>query len=706
MALSFRKKNMDAAATSVVMRDPDVCPCCQKRTGESFRWIISEDEWVCLMCHHDPSGGAKRVNVSAKLTRGSSEGRQILVRLGGVLCVVLALLVGSVYLFYKPKPLQPPPPLGQSLLDKDGKPLPRRTRGLAIGEPKPGENGTGGQTDGKGKDPGNPATTSTAAAVGSKQRERMAAMVTALIAEVPKVKAKADEAKKEQQLNTVSYLIEKAQDMAEWLGLKNKQAGGTAGPSLNPNDKTKAKLIAAKDSVLKMAGLVIDKTDKDGTKTVNMLGKLGAVSTTFADVADKLVKLGPSTSKGGGGGVGGGAGMVTGKAPQLKLEGDILEAQGRSGYDAMELMVREADAEEKARKAGKSPLTVRVEVDPKSRPVDFGTTTQSVPGIPANGPKKGAQTHARAEKKLNDTTIRLNPLDGKVGGRQTKLNDTTIRLNDTTIRLKALDVGVKTGASGADLLFAKLDEPKLKLNDTTIRLNDTTIRLNSTDIRLKSESADAKAVAVKAPSAGELAAARAISEAPAAVAAAVHKAAAGAVHRFAICSEAPVRRDKSVLRTHSLPASYLAALGVRERSSAGGAKAPRIQDVPVLILSLRGELLFSPRSTVLGRDAEIGMHEVAAVLLSRARMPVLVRGCANGPGDDAADASLSAARAEAVRKWLVAFGCIAENKIFATGSGTGDSPAPGRRPRGAAASPDSAKDRVTICIPLPPEGTF
>jgi outer membrane protein OmpA-like peptidoglycan-associated protein len=166
--------------------------------------------------------------------------------------------------------------------------------------------------------------------------------------------------------------------------------------------------------------------------------------------------------------------------------------------------------------------------------------------------------------------------------------------------------------------------------------------------------------------------------------------------------EPAVLRKKTVLRSQAAPAEFLGALGIRPRNTDGRkGSAPRVAELPVLVLTIRSDRLFRWDSAELRKGAELALREVASVLICRANHPVIVRGCGDGSGDSGEDAVLAVQRAEAVRNWLVAYGCIPAKNTSVTASVPEEPAASGKKPKGTAAESNAGKERnVTIVLPL------
>ncbi len=95
-----------------------------------------------------------------------------------------------------------------------------------------------------------------------------------------------------------------------------------------------------------------------------------------------------------------------------------------------------------------------------------------------------------------------------------------------------------------------------------------------------------------------------------------------------------------------------AANPAADRSSS--AAAAQLDQMLVVMLNMRGDLLFDFKSAALGLEAEAQLSEVASILARYPDAPVLVRGFTDSKGTPEANRAISKKRAEAVRAWLVA----------------------------------------------------
>ncbi len=544
----------------------------------------------------------------------------------------------------------------------------------------------------------------------------------AIISQLPTGERKPDAEQEVRGKSAIAKLVAKAEEIRDSLAGKS-GPDAQSGPVLKPKQNVKEKLLSAKESVLKFASAVIDKKDTDGTKTVSALGKLGAVSTVLADVTAKLVPLGPQApeEKKPDEGFGNGNKATTSAAGPPKLETDILETQGRAGYDAFDAMVREAAA---AEAGGKASLTVKTALDPNGKKMDPGIAadaklkalvmgaTKFAPGPKGLGapqqavtpggkqglanakpptlgsvlagvkdiPEKQAKLNS-TEIKLHDTTIRLNNVDGSGGGKEDakggasgqapKFNDTAIRLHDTAITLHSTAVQLKKSAGKLNDLIFGLQGAAASVRDSTLGANVAVLKMHSLVVSLGAQSASEDAESFSE---------RAISDS----------------------DEPTILRKKTVLRSQNAPPEFLGALGIRPRTADGKKNtAPRISELPAIVLTMRTDRLFRWDSAEIRRGAELPLREVAAVLICRSSLPVIVRGSGDDSGDPAADAALAMQRAEAVRNWLVAYGCIPAKNTSVSTSVPEEPVASGKKSKGGAPATNGGKDRnVEIVLPL------
>ena len=554
------------------------------------------------------------------------------------------------------------------------------------------------------------------------KNERMAAKVDAIISELPVGPKKQDPTEEVQGKSAIAKLVAKAEEIRDSLAGKSGQ-DAQGGPALKPKQNVKEKLLSAKESVLKFASAVIDKKDADGSKTVSALGKLGAISTVLADVTAKLVPLGPTRAdeKKPDESFGNGNKATTSASATPKLEADILETQGKAGYDVFDAMLKEAAA---AEAGAKGSLTVKTALDPNGNkldpklPPDAGLkalvmgATKVAPGPKGAGAVQQAVGPGGKTGLVNGKPPTLGSAFAGVKdtpARQTKLNSNEIRLNDTTIRLNSLDA--PTG--GKVLAKDGMPVPQQKLNDTTIRLHDTAIKLHGASVQMKKNAtklndltmALRKASATtKGSSLGAGVAAMSLHTLVTSLGAQSASEDAESFSDRAVSEpdEPAVLRKKTVLRSQAAPAEFLGALGIRPRSTDGRkGSAPRVAELPVLVLTIRSDRLFRWDSAELRKGAELALREVASVLICRANHPVIIRGCGDGSGDSGEDAALAVQRAEAVRNWLVAYGCIPAKNTSVTASVPEEPAASGKRPKGTATASNADKERnVTIVLPL------
>jgi outer membrane protein OmpA-like peptidoglycan-associated protein len=708
-----------------------VCPSCQKPTALNFMWHTSATERMCLVCHHRmETEKQKAVECSgARLVSGGNGRGTLFLKLGGMLAGGLAVLVGLLWLFYKPHPLVPPPlpPMTeeQKFAARAGKFRREAAKARLAAAEEAAANADPSKKDGKPGAKKRDPKSLTVSGVGdgtSGKTERVAPKVEALISQLPTGEKKSDPSEQIKGKSAIATLVAKAEEIRDSLAGKS-GSDAQAGPALKPKQDVKEKLLSAKDSVLKFASAVIDKKDTDGTKTVNALGKLGAVSTVLADVTAKLVPLGPGASeeKKPDENSGNGNKATTSATAPPKLEADILEAQGRAGYDAMDAMLKEAAA---AEAGAKGSLTVKTALDPNGNKLAPDLSPDArlkalvtgalkvAPGPKGTGPSQQAIAPGGKPGLTNAKPPTLGTAFAGLKtapAKQTQLNSTEIKLNDTTIRLNAL--GNPTGVKVLATTGMPLPEPKL--NDTAIRLHDTAITLHSTAVQLKKNAGKLNdlTVALRRAAAGTKDSTLGASVAAMSLHTLVVRLGAESASEDAESfseravtepDEPAVLRKKSVLKSPGAPPEFLATLGIRPRAADGkkGA-APRVSEIPVLVLTIRSDRIFRWDSAEIRTGATLALREVATVLICRANLPVIVRASGDGADDPAEDAAFGLQRADAVRNWLVAYGCIPARNT-SVGASVPEEPAPqGKKGRSAAPAPVAAKERsVTITIPL------
>jgi outer membrane protein OmpA-like peptidoglycan-associated protein/Zn ribbon nucleic-acid-binding protein len=354
----------------------EVCPACKKKAAPQFMWH-SEDGTTskCLECFHKEKNAqpAKRREVETTL-KSESKTAGYAMKAAGIFLSGIILVVAALCLFYKPAPMKAPVAKAEEAA-RDAAKLAKRAAKAATDKAKElassDDNKDGEKKDDK-KDDAAPAADADAAkktanaasnkiltAMGGKnkdgsEKERVAPTVQALTADMPKVQGQ--HIAQAPSSNVISQFVDKANEAANAL-----QSGPATAPGqLNPNAQTKAKVEQTKAVVMATASALIEKADADGTKSAAALAKLGSVSSAFAEVASQLAPPTPvEATKGGGGGVGG----ISGSAPTGgRLETDVLETQGKAGYDPMEAVRRELENDP----AAKSHM-IRVEGDPKAR---------------------------------------------------------------------------------------------------------------------------------------------------------------------------------------------------------------------------------------------------------------------------------------------------------------------------------------------------
>jgi outer membrane protein OmpA-like peptidoglycan-associated protein len=529
----------------------------------------------------------------------------------GCLLLGAGLVVGSICVFYKPHATT------VAKVDAgDGKIKPGK------GGKGGGKGGAGGGMEDGGKEGGDEAKDGdksddsadgadgkkkdgTTIAVDGKDGEKghMAPTVQAVIANV-KERVLTDKSV-EKAASGVSKLINEAQDVADSLKQKAAEGSGANGsgpggagvpgqPAINPTSKTKEEAVKTKDAAITVATAIIEKHDKDGTKTAELLGRIGQVSTTFADVATKMTEGVTPTGK-----PAGSAGSST--TGSQKLEGDVLAAQGRSGYDPEQAVEREL-AEEAGAQAKK---TIQMQEQAKSG------------GVPPNGlPGVTGAPGIRA-------------MAGVMGGgppiAQSGVGD------GQTVGDPASSGTLAPGANGAGGTVGTI------LQDSTVL---------------------------------------AIASLPAAFANAA-------------------RRNPVQLGPDGLPIVGAAATG--GTGSGDPASAGRLS---VVVLSMKGDLLFDFNSAALRPEASGQLQELAAELARRPDLPVLVRGYTDSKGTNEANLALSKKRAEAVRDWLIAKAGVKAQSLTVEGLGPSDPVAPNQNPDGSDNPSGREKNRrVTVTVP-------
>jgi outer membrane protein OmpA-like peptidoglycan-associated protein len=353
-----------------MVNDPvsfEECPVCHKPTAPSFMWGDGEDLRMCLVCHQKHTDDVKsgRSNAGTNLKSESKVGRAML-KICGFIFGSIALFVTGVCLFYKPQ-------TKKLIAEMTGKPLEAEK---ARAGAKPGGTGNVDKKDGKPEDPAtdNPDDKSEVAKAGEAKPGDPAADKKA--APGPGIATTSANGKKEKMAPTVQAVISqlpqntrKQKDVAVPSAVKNLMAGaekargevtggGSQGGFGKPNEQAKAKAEETKAAALAVASAIIDRNDPDGTKSAEALAKLGSVSTAFAEVATQLTPESAMAPKAGA------ASSTT--AGSTRLEADVLEAQGKAGYDPLEAVRRETDDEP-------APTTIRVQLDPDAPKPKPGT---------------------------------------------------------------------------------------------------------------------------------------------------------------------------------------------------------------------------------------------------------------------------------------------------------------------------------------------
>jgi outer membrane protein OmpA-like peptidoglycan-associated protein len=220
----------------------------------------------------------------------------------------------------------------------------------------------------------------------------MAPTVNALIAQLPNKKGAAQAADTDKAASTVKGLLDKANNVADAMKSDDKNAGPGAPQGEKTaaqlekekaKDKMKANAAKTKDVALSMAASLIQKNDADGSKSAEALAQLGKVSTVFADVATKVTDGAITASPGSSAQYDISAGGGAHGAASKRLEGDVLESQGNSGYDPMEAVRRELD--EAA--GGATKTTISTSTDPNAPKSQ--ATVQALAGAAGLGGAQG-----------------------------------------------------------------------------------------------------------------------------------------------------------------------------------------------------------------------------------------------------------------------------------------------------------------------------
>jgi outer membrane protein OmpA-like peptidoglycan-associated protein len=442
------------------------------------------------------------------------------------------------------KPLEPGAKAG------DSKTADTKAAGSKPGDAKPGENK---QSESKPDDakPDKSLVAITKTDADGITTQKMAPTVQALLTQVPKGPVKITAGPPS---GVTKLVLEKATDV-----LTGAPSGPAAPPSqLNPNDKTKDKVMKTKDAVISVAGALVNSGDPDGKKAAAALAKVGHISTTFADVATQLSGDAPKPLNPGAG---------SGKPSRGgKLEADVLEAQGRGGYDVMEMMEREADQDQ---------TTVKMTVDPRA--------------------------------------------------------------------------------------------PKPKAGGPAVETRSLALESTPPDVPRKISEEKAKMAAILKP--------RVLQE--------------------------PVN-----LALEDLPAAFTSAAQGRGGSyvavglPATPSLAKNVGKMSAVVMSLRGDLLFTSGSLRLGKEAEGALRELVSALAAHPDVPLLVRGYTDNKGKPEVNIALSKKRAEAVRDWLVAKAKFDPKNVTVQGLGSVDPAQPNEKPDGSDNPTGREKNRrVTVTIP-------
>ncbi len=178
-----------AEASPVLMM---VCPSCQKPTALNFMWHSSATERMCLVCHHRKQAEKEKgVQCSGvQLTSGGAGRGAMLLKLGGMLTGGFALVVGLIWLLYKPHPLTPPPlpPMTEKekVAARAGKARRNAARALIAASENAASGADTEKKDGmSGLKKRDPQSLMIASDGKPGKTERMAAKVDAIISELP-----------------------------------------------------------------------------------------------------------------------------------------------------------------------------------------------------------------------------------------------------------------------------------------------------------------------------------------------------------------------------------------------------------------------------------------------------------------------------------------------------------------------------------------
>jgi outer membrane protein OmpA-like peptidoglycan-associated protein len=575
----------------------EICPVCRKATAPLFLWRFDDANGLCLECFHKMPEKEQKYHESH--LRGESKAAPFIWKAVGSLVLVAAIVVGSICLFYRPHPT----PVAKKNEENSGKLAANKgahkgggaggegggiddaDKGDGGDDPSKDDKSADGAKDGKKKDGG--ATIATSGRKGDDQ-QHLAPTVQAVAAMLPVKKGGGKNGGKDeaQPPSPVVDLINKAQDAAD--AIHQRVAGPGVGPgagadgkaAIKPTSETKEKAQKTKDAVLDVATAIIEKHDQDGTKTAELLGRIGQVSTTFADVATKMTEgVAPAGKPAAGGGSSGGS---------TRLEADVLAAQGHSGYDPVAAVERELA--EEAGAAQKK--TIGTDIDPRTGQKLSGA--QNPPGVSA-----------------------------------------------------ALARGVSVPPVPAPVFRAETQIPPTPSSDGS----------NSGVVQ------DATALAM--------------ASLPAAFATAATRGVNGAL----------VTDDGS-------------AVSGTATGGAGSTDPMRGGRLSVVVLSMRGDLLFDFNSAALRAEAAAALREVAGVLAQRPDLPVLVRGYTDGKGTPEANLAMSKKRAEAVRDWLISKTGTKAQNITIQGLGASDPVAANQNADGSDNPAGREKNRrVTVTIP-------
>jgi outer membrane protein OmpA-like peptidoglycan-associated protein len=116
-------------------------------------------------------------------------------------------------------------------------------------------------------------------------------------------------------------------------------------------------------------------------------------------------------------------------------------------------------------------------------------------------------------------------------------------------------------------------------------------------------------------------------------------------------------------------------------------------------VTLAADVLFDFDRSELRAEAASTLHNLADLILAKARGPVGIRGYTDALGKDAYNQRLSEQRAASVKTWLVGHELLAAANLATSGFGARDPVAPNRKPDGSD-NPEGRQlnRRVTVLI--------